>query len=104
MITKLKSLRQNQNIMRYAQNSAWMLAEYALKIISAIFVTIYVARYLGPEQFGLLSYALAIVAIFMAVSRLGMESILVRDIAKYPDQNLSIIRDAIASVVGVVYV
>lgn len=87
MIPKLKKLTQNQNIMRYAKNSVWMLAEYALKIVSAIFVTIYVARYLGPEQFGLLSYVLAIVAIFMAISRLGMESILVRDIAKYPDQS-----------------
>lgn len=84
---KLKAAIQNPNTMRYAKNSAWMLAEYALKIISAIFVTIYVARYLGPEQFGTLSYALAIVAIFMAVSRLGMESILVRDIAKNPDQS-----------------
>lgn len=62
------------------------MAEYALKIISAIFVTIYVARYLGPESFGVLSYALAIVAIFMAISRLGMESILVRDYARHPEQ------------------
>lgn len=62
------------------------MAEYGLRIVSAIFVSIYVARYLGPEQFGVLSYALAIVAIFMAVSRLGMESILVRDLAKYPQQ------------------
>ena len=50
MLTKLKALTQNQKIMRYAKNSSWMLAEYGLKIISAIFVTIYVARYLGPEQ------------------------------------------------------
>jgi O-antigen/teichoic acid export membrane protein len=84
MISKLKNLTQNQSVMKYVKNSSWMLAENGLKIISAIFVTIYMARYLGPEQFGVLSYALAIVAIFMAISRLGMESILVRDLAKYP--------------------
>lgn len=72
--------------MRYFKNSSWMMTEYAFKIISAIFVFIYMARYLGPENFGVLSYALAIVAIFMAISRLGMESILVRDLAKYPEQ------------------
>lgn len=82
----LKRLLSNAEVMRYVKNSAWMLAEYGLKVISAIFVTIYVARYLGPEQFGILSYALAIVAIFMAISRLGMESILVRDLARYPDE------------------
>ena len=72
--------------MRYGKNSAWMMTEYGLKVISGIFVGIYVARYLGPEQFGILSYALAIVTIFMAISRLGMESILVRDISKNPLQ------------------
>jgi len=87
MITKVKSLAQNPMFMRYFKNSSWMLTEYALKIISAIFVSIYVARYLGPENFGVLSYVLAIVAIFMAISRLGMESILVRDLAKHPEQS-----------------
>jgi len=67
--------------MRYVGNSAWMLAEQALKIISAIFVGIYVARYLGPEQFGIFSYVLAIVSVFMGISLLGMNSILVRDLA-----------------------
>ena len=67
-------------LMQYVTNSAWMLAEYALRVISAIFITIYVARYLGPERFGILSYALALNAVFSAVSRLGMESILVRDL------------------------
>ncbi|WP_081993443.1 flippase [Pseudomonas flexibilis] len=73
-------------ILRYMKNSLWMLSEYGMKVVSAIFVTIYVARYLGPEQFGVLSYALAIVAVFMALSRLGMESILVRDLALFPER------------------
>ncbi|MBB5187726.1 O-antigen/teichoic acid export membrane protein [Zhongshania antarctica] len=66
-------------------NTLWMLAEYSLKIVSGIFVSIYVARYLGPSDFGQLSYALAIVSIFMAISRLGMESILVRDMSSFPE-------------------
>jgi O-antigen/teichoic acid export membrane protein len=86
MIANIKSLTKNQCFMRYVKNSSWMMAEYALKIISAIFVTIYIARYLGPENFGILSYALAIVTIFMAISRLGMESVLVRDLAKHPEE------------------
>lgn len=76
----------NKSGLRYLKNSAWMLTEYALTVISGIFVGIYVARYLGPEQFGMLSYALAIVSIFMPLGRLGMESVLVRDISKYPLQ------------------
>ena len=86
MITKLNVLIHNKSFMKYFKNSSWMMFEYALRFISAIFVSIYIARYLGPEQFGVLSYAIAIVAIFMTVSRLGMETILVRDLAKYPEQ------------------
>jgi O-antigen/teichoic acid export membrane protein len=71
-----------------------MLAEYILKIISGLFVGIYVARFLGPEQFGVISYALAIVAIFMAISRLGMESILVRDLARFPESRNEIMATA----------
>lgn len=86
MIKKIKALKKNKSVMNYLKNSSWMLAEYGLKIFSGIFVGIYVARYLGPEEFGLLSYALAIVSIFTIISRLGMESILVRDLSKYPEK------------------
>ncbi len=70
--------------MRYFGNSAWMFAEQMMKLISAVFVGVYVARYLGPFEYGVLTYSLAIVAAFMAASKLGMESILVREIAKNP--------------------
>ena len=86
MINKLKVLSSNKNIMLYAKNSFWMLAEYGLRIVSGVLVGIYVARYLGPEKFGLLSYALAIVSVFTVVSRLGMDSILVRELSKYPEK------------------
>lgn len=86
MTHKLTQVIHSPNFIKYAKNSGWMLAEHVMRMISAIFVGIYVARYLGPEQFGILSYTLAIVAVFMAVSRLGMDNVLVRDVAKNPDQ------------------
>jgi O-antigen/teichoic acid export membrane protein len=42
------------------------------------------ARYLGPEQFGLFSYALAFVALFSAFATLGLEDIVIRDIVRDP--------------------
>ncbi len=44
------------------------------------------ARYLGPEQFGLLSYALALVAMFGTVANLGLDDIMVRDMVREPEQ------------------
>lgn len=46
---------------------------------------VWVARYLGPEQFGLLNYATAFVALFGAIATLGFNSIVVRDLVKEPE-------------------
>lgn len=61
-----------------------MLAEQLLRIISGLFVGIYVARYLGPEQFGAISYVLAISALLMGIARMGMDSVLVRELVSEP--------------------
>jgi len=71
---------------KYAANSSWMIAEQVLRIISGVFVGIYIARYLGPESFGTLSYAIAIAAFAIAFTKLGMDSILVRELVKEPSQ------------------
>ncbi|CAD5109709.1 hypothetical protein PSEWESI4_04015 [Pseudomonas carbonaria] len=57
-----------------------MLSEQLLRIVAGVFVGIYIARYLGPELFGALSYVLAISAFILAVVRLGMDAVLVRDL------------------------
>jgi len=63
-----------------------MLAEQLLRILSGVCVGIYIARYLGPEQFGVLSYLLAISAFILGVARLGMDAILVRELVNNPDR------------------
>jgi len=46
---------------KYFANTSWLLGERILRIPVSLLVGIYVARYLGPERFGLLSYALIFV-------------------------------------------
>jgi len=43
-------------------------------------VAIYVARYLGPNNYGLLSYAICFVGLFSAIAMLGLDSIVIRDL------------------------
>ena len=86
----IKKIHKNQNFQNYLKNSSWMLFEYMLKIVSGIFVGIYIARYLGPDQFGILNYVIAIVAVFLAIGRLGMDAILVRELARNPDRRKNI--------------
>ncbi|MES2380608.1 MAG: flippase [Bacteroidota bacterium] len=65
---------------KYVLNTTWILIEKLSRIVSGILVGILVARYLGPEQFGMISYALNVVAIFTMFSSLGMDSIIVREL------------------------
>jgi PST family polysaccharide transporter len=51
----------------------------------SLFVGIWVARYLAPEQFGILSYALAFVMLFTTFSKLGLDNIVVRNLVKHPE-------------------
>lgn len=69
---------------RYFANTSWLMGHRVLSMMVALFVGVYVARYLGPEQFGLLSYAGSFVALFTALASLGLDSIVIRELIKEP--------------------
>lgn len=64
------------------QNSGWMAVERLVRLVLGMPVTILVARYLGPDSFGLLSYAIAFVAIFAAIATAGLDRVVIREIAR----------------------
>ncbi|HDY85387.1 MAG TPA: flippase, partial [Methylophaga sp.] len=68
--------------MRYFQNTSWLMGEKILRMSVGLFVGIWVARYLGPEQFGLLSYAQSFVFLFTVIATLGLDGIVVRELVK----------------------
>ena len=73
MINKLKNLRNHHGFMKYFKNTSWLFMEKILRMIVGLFIGIWVARYLGPEQFGLFSYALAFISMFGFFVTLGMD-------------------------------
>lgn len=82
-------LKQNLNksgVERYAKNTAWALAAKVLSVIISFFVTIYLVRYLGPEHYGNLSYAVSFVGIFSVISTLGIDNVLYRELIMYPEK------------------
>jgi len=85
MISKLKSLKNHQGFVKYFKNTAWLFAEKILRMVIGLFVGIWVARYLGPEQFGLFSYAQSFVGLFVVVANLSMEGILVKDLTNFKE-------------------
>lgn len=63
-----------------------MFAEQILRMVAGLLVGIWVARYLGPSQFGVFSYAVAFAALFGSIAKLGLDSIVVRDLVREPAQ------------------
>lgn len=86
MLEKLTVISQkiSPNLYRIIGNTSWIVADKILRMGIGLFVGAWVARYLGSEQFGTLSYALAFTSLFSAVSNLGLDSIIVRDIVSCP--------------------
>jgi O-antigen/teichoic acid export membrane protein len=82
MIEKLKSLKNHAGFMKYFKNTSWLFGEKVLRMVMGLFVGIWVARYLGPEQFGLFSYAQSFVGLFLAIATLGLDGIVIRELVK----------------------
>jgi len=82
--SKIIALKNHQGFRRYAVNTTWLMAEQILRIIAGILVGIWVARYLGPEQFGIFSYVLAFTTIFGGIAKLGLDGIFVRELIHQP--------------------
>ena len=63
------------------------MGEKILRILAALTIGVWVTRYLGPEDFGILSYAQSFVGIFAALSSLGLQDILIRELIKSPEND-----------------
>lgn len=63
----------------------WLIGDKLLRMGVGLLVGVWVARYLGPEQFGILNYAMAFVALFGVLAGLGLNGIVVRDLVTNPE-------------------
>lgn len=56
------------------------MVDRVVRLGMGLFVGVWVARYLGPAQFGSLNFAVAFVALFGSVTTLGLEGIVVQEV------------------------
>ncbi len=69
---------------KYFANTSWLFTEKIFRLLVSFIVTVLVIRYLGPTEFGLLSYAISFYGLFAALSVLGLETITIRELVKTP--------------------
>ena len=77
--------------MKYFKNTSWLFAEKIIRMVVGLFVGVWVARYLGPEKFGLLSFAQSFVGLFTIFATLGLDEIVVRELVKNESKKDSLV-------------
>lgn len=82
--TKLKVFR----------NLYWAVLGKVVTLLGSLLVGIMVARYLGPEQYGLMNYVISYVALFQVLASFGLDNIEIREESKANDKKDIIIGTA----------
>jgi len=68
------------------KNIAWLLVDKVIRLFGGLVIVVWVARYLGPKNYGILHYAVAYTAFFALFVNFGFATIIVRQVVKYPDK------------------
>jgi PST family polysaccharide transporter len=77
-------------------NMGWLFMDKFLRMGAGLFVGAWIARYLGPDQFGLLNFSVAFAALFGAFATLGLDGIVVRELVKNAERQNEIMGSAFA--------
>ncbi|MBR4050021.1 MAG: flippase [Clostridia bacterium] len=78
----LKALIKSKEI----QNAGWLIGGRVVQMGLSLIVGILTARYLGPSNYGLISYGSAYVSFFSALCTLGLNSVIIKDFVDNPEE------------------
>ena len=85
-IQNAKQWSTSKLVRQYTANTGWMMITRAAWIVSALTVGIYVARQLGPYNFGVLNYAIALTGIFSIIASMSVDEIVIRQLVRHPER------------------
>lgn len=69
-----------------AKNASWLIGGKIAQMALSFFISILTARYLGPGNYGTISYANAYVAFFTSLCTLGINSVIIKDFVEKPEE------------------
>lgn len=70
---------------KYARNTGWVLVGKFSTMAISFIATLYIARNLGPTNFGELSYAISFTGLFSFIASIGIDAVLYRELIKHPE-------------------
>ncbi len=84
----------NTEKLHLIKNTLWLGSERIARILIVLVVGLWLARYLGPEKFGLLNYATTIIALVSPISSLSLNTIVVKKIILNQEKTTIIVTNA----------
>jgi O-antigen/teichoic acid export membrane protein len=87
--SKYKQLDGNKK--KVFMNVFWAMLGKIVNMAAELFVGILVARYLGPENYGIMNYVISYVTIFSIIATFGLSNIEVRELSKSPEKKEAIL-------------
>lgn len=76
---------------RYVNNASWMMLEKLVSMGLAFLVTVFLARYFGPEDFGVLAYAMSLTTMFAVAGHMGLSGLVVKEMVEDRANNEEIV-------------
>jgi len=80
---------------RFAANTGWLIAQSVFQYVLSAVIGIIAARFLGPANYGILSYGVSLMAMFQAFCTLGLNDIQITNMVETPDDIGGIIGTAL---------
>ncbi len=92
---------------RVLKNASWIIACRVVQSVLALIIGMISARYLGPSNYGLLSYAASIVAFVVPITQLGFRNTFVEEIVSFPKKEgetvgTTILLTVASSILGII--
>lgn len=73
------------------KNALWMVSEKIVSIFGLLFVTSFVAKYIGPYRFGQIALAIAIFQVVQVIAQMGFDNVLFKRISVNKTSGLKLI-------------
>lgn len=80
---------------RMARNAGWIVVCKGVQAVLGLLISMLTTRYLGPEKYGLISYAASLVLFLNPAAQLGFTSTLVHELIRKPEEEGKILGSAI---------
>lgn len=81
---------------KFILNTSWILIERVFQMIIQLVVGLVSVRYLGPTNYGTISYIGSFIALFNSICTLGLEGIVIKKFIEEPEHTGEIIGTSIA--------